>query len=437
MAEEAHVRKLRILAAVAVLPVVTVACGGGEVVEDGSQDAGEETTEEEAADEPADDADAAETIPIGSLHPLTGALADDGTSMDAAVEMAIEDINQAGGIGSLDGAQLELVSADSQGDPEIGQTETQRMIDEGVVSIIGAFQSAVSVNVATLAERSQVPFVIDVAVDDAIINEESRYTFRIQPNATAMGQFGAQNLAAIAEASGETVERVAYLHEETAFGTSVYEAFAAEAESLGMEVVEEISYNAFEVSDLTTELSQVGAADADVLAATGYYPDGVLTAREAMAVAPDVDSVFGVAHGAFDIAQFPEDAPDGAEYYFDSNYRFDATNEEVQDIRARYEERTGNDMRTAAVLSYQATLLIADALERAASAEPQDVRDALSESSLDPLLAYPGQIEFDETGENVNAVPIVMQVQEGSVLQVHPDQFREADPVFPRVPWAE
>lgn len=428
----------RILAALLALPLLTAACGGAEVVDEGADDDGADATEEAATDEPADAADPeAETISIGALHPLSGSLADDGTSMNAAVEMAIEDINEAGGIASLDGAQLELESADSQGDPEIGQTETQRMIDEGVVAVIGAFQSAVAVNVATLAERNQVPFVIDVAVDDAIINEDSRYTFRIQPNATSMGVLGAQNLAAIAEAGGETVETVAYMHEETAFGTSVYDAFAGEAESLGMEVVEEISYNAFEVSDLTTELSQVGASGADVLAATGYYPDGVLTAREAMAVAPDVGSVFGVAHGAFDIAQFPEDVPEGSEYYFDSNYRFDATDEEVQDIRSRYQERTGNDMRTAAVLSYQATLLIADALERAESSDTEALRDALSDSSLDSLMAYPGPIEFDETGENVNAVPIVMQVQDGSVVQVHPDEFAEADPAFPQVPWEE
>src|SRR5690606_13082802 len=286
-----------------------------------------------------------------------------------------------------------------------------------------AFQSAVAINVATLAERSQIPFVIDVAVDDAIITDESRYTFRLQPNATAMGQLGAQNLAAIVEGSGETVEQIAYMHEESGFGTSVYQAFAAEAETLGMEIVETITYNAFEVSDLTTELSRVAASDADVLAVTGYFPDGVLLAREAMAVGPDVMAVYGIAHGAFDLAQFPEDVPNGSEYYFDSNYRYDATDESVQAIRDAYAERTGSDMRTAAMLSYQALILIADALERAGSADPQDLRDALSESSLDPLLAYEGPIEFDETGENVNAAPIVMQVQDGAVVQVHPESF--------------
>ena len=425
--------KLKVLIGpLALVMMAAAACDSAEVVDEGEE--GGEATEEQ--DTPAPEADA-ETILIGSLHPLTGALANDGSAMDQAVQMAIDDVNEAGGIESLGGAQLDLISADSQGDPEIGQTETQRMIDEGAVAIIGAFQSAVAINVATLAERNQIPFVIDVAVDDAIITEDSQYTFRLQPNATAMGQLGARNLAAIAEASGETVERIAYLHEESGFGTSVQSSFTAEAEQLGMEVVETITYNAFEVSDLTTELSRVAAADADVLAVTGYFPDGVILAREAMAVQPDIKAVYGVAHGAFDLAQFPADVPDGSEFYFDSNYRYDATDPAVEEIRTAYQEEAGSDMRTAAVFSYQAVLLIADALERAGSAEPQALRDAISESSLDPLLAYAGPIEFDETGENVNAAPIVMQVQDGNVAQVYPDEFAEADPVFPAVPWQE
>ncbi|HEX6234046.1 MAG TPA: ABC transporter substrate-binding protein [Jiangellaceae bacterium] len=425
--------KLKVLIGpLALVMMAAAACDSAEVVDEGEE--GGDAAEEQ--DTPAPEADA-ETILIGSLHPLTGALANDGSAMDQAVQMAIDDINEAGGIESLGGAQLELISADSQGDPEVGQTETQRMIDDGAVAIIGAFQSAVAINVATLAERNQIPFVIDVAVDDAIITDDSQYTFRLQPNATAMGQLGARNLAAIAEASGETVERIAYLHEESGFGTSVQSSFTAEAEQLGMEVVETITYNAFEVSDLTTELSRVAAADADVLAVTGYFPDGVILAREAMAVQPEVKAVYGVAHGAFDLAQFPADVPDGSAFYFDSNYRYDATDSAVEEIRTAYEEETGNDMRTAAVFSYQAVLLIADALERAGSAEPQALRDAISESSLDPLLAYAGPIEFDETGENVNAAPIVMQVQDGNVVQVYPDEFAEAEPAFPAVPWEE
>lgn len=80
--------------------------------------------------------------------------------------------------------------------------------------------------------------------------------------------------------------------------------------------------------------------------------------------------------------------------------------------------------------------MIADALERAGSSDPTDVRDALSETSFaDPLLAFAGPIEFDETGENINAIPIVMQVQDGVPLQVWPEEFAETELVFPRLPW--
>jgi branched-chain amino acid transport system substrate-binding protein len=380
----------------------------------------------------------AEEILIGSIHPLTGGLALDGNQMDNAAQMAVEHINAAGGIESLGGAQLRLLSADSQGDPAVGQTEAQRMIDEGAVALIGTFQSAVTVNVATLAERSQVPLVIDVAVADEIIQEGSQYTFRIQPNSSAMGINAAQYLAEFIEQSGEDLSTIAYLHQDDAFGNSVLAAFAAEAETLGLEIVEDIPYNAFEVSDLTTEMARVDASGADILINTGYYNDGVLVAESALATQPGVRVVMGVAQAAFDEPQFPVAVPDGSEYLLGSNYHPDATKPRVGELRAEFEETYGEAMRTSAVFSYQAIELIADALERAGSSDRTALRDALSETSFaDPLLAFAGPIEFDETGENVNAIPIVMQVQGGAPLQVWPEEFAEAELVFPRVPWEE
>lgn len=377
-------------------------------------------------------------IIIGSIHPLTGGLALDGNQMDNAIELAVEHINDAGGIESLGGAQLSVLSADSQGDPAVGQTEAQRMIDEGAVAIVGAFQSAVTINIATLAERSQVPLVIDVAVADEIIQEGSQYTFRIQPNGSAMGVNAAQYLAAFIEQSGEDLSTIAYLHQDDAFGNSVFEAFAAEAETLGLEIVERIPYNAFEISNLTTEMARVDASGADILINTGYYNDGVLVARDALAVQPGIQVLMGVAQAAFDEPQFPVDVPDGSELVLGTNYHPDATNPRVVELRDEFQERYGEEMRSGAMFSYQAVELIADALERAGSSDRTAVRDALSETSFaDPLLAFAGPIEFDETGENVNAIPIVMQVHDGAPLQVWPEEFAETELVFPALPWEE
>jgi branched-chain amino acid transport system substrate-binding protein len=433
-------RGVRVLAVLGAL-LITAACGGGGGDEDVSRPApggGQATAGATGGEEGGDGAAGGESILIGSLHPLTGALALDGTQMDQAAQLAVQRINDEGGIACLDGAQLEVTSADTRGEPEVGQSEAQRMIDEGAVALIGAFQSAVTTNIATTAERAQVPLVIDVAVDDAILDQGGTFTFRIQPNATAMGTYGAQYLASVAEAAGTPVETVAYLHEETNFGTSVFNAFQQEASRLGIEVVEEISYNAFSVTDLTTELTRVAASGADVLAVTGYYNDGLLIARNATAVRPDIVAIYGVAQGAYDLPQFPTDAPEASDRLFDSNYHFDATNPRTEEVRAAFQEETGEEMRTAAVLSYQAIEVIADALERACEADPAALRDAIAETSLaDPLLAFAGPIEFDETGENVNGTPVVMQVQDGSIVQVYPEELAEAEPVFPGVPWAQ
>ncbi len=122
-------------------------------------------TEEPAPPEPTEVVVEEGPIQIGGIHPLTGGLAADGIQMDNAIQMAIAEINGEGGV--LGGQQLAYLSSDSTGAAEVGQTEAERLIGEGAVSIICCFQSAVTSNVAAIAERDGVPLVIDVAVSDA------------------------------------------------------------------------------------------------------------------------------------------------------------------------------------------------------------------------------------------------------------------------------
>lgn len=394
---------------------VAAACGGG-----GSSQGG------------------AETVKIGALHPLTGPLAVDGKRMDQAVKMAVKDINEAGGIESMDGAKLEVVSGDTKAEPETASSEAQRMTGDGAVALVGPYTSATAATVARASERAQVPFVIDVATADSLLEQDYKYTFRVQPGSTSMGEMGAKYLKDIAESNDTPVKTVAYIHENSEFGTGVFEAFKKEAEKQGIEVSKEISYDAFNVSDLTSELTQAKAAKPDVIAATGYYNDGLLFAKAAADVKPDVDAVYGVANGAFDLDTFPEDAGANGNSYLSSNYHFDATSDRVKELRGKFEEQTGERMRTAAVFSYQAVEVIADALERAESSEPQELRDAIAETSLETeLFPFDGPIEFDDKGQNVNAQPIVMQVRDKEVVQVFPEDFAQEEPQFPATPWSK
>lgn len=373
-------------------------------------------------------------IKIGSLHPLSGASAADGQQMENGAQLAAEAINEAGGIASLGGARLEIVSADTQGAPDVGQSEAQRLIQEGAVALIGTYQSAVTATVATVAERNQVPLVIDIATADELLEQGYRYTFRIQPNATTMGTQGARYLQQVSEAAGAPARQVAYLHEQSAFGTTVKDAFVAEAQALGMTVDPIIGYDAASVADLTTQVTAVKASGADVLAVTGYYRDGVLVSQAVATVAPELNAVFGVANGAFDLPQFVTDAGQAGQGYFDSNYHFDATKPETQALIERYEERFNDPMRTGAVLAYEAVRVIADSLERSADADPVVLRDAIAQTELKSLMAGDGPIVFTEAGENENAAPLLMQVQGDAVKQVFPAEVAVAEPIYPAPP---
>lgn len=416
-------RKPWIAAWAAALPLALAACGGS--APPGATDEG---------DGGSGGGGSVETVSIGSLHPLSGALAADGQQMDNGAKLAVEAINDAGGIESLGGAELELMSADTQGAPEVGQSEAQRLIQDGAIALVGTYQSAVSQNVAAVAERNQVPFVIDVSSADEILQQGYSYTFRLQPSAAVLAERGAEYLAEVSEAAGDPVQKVAILHEQGPFGTAITNTFTETAEGLGMEVGPVVSYDAANVSDFTTQITAVRESGADVLMVAGYYRDGVLVAQAVDTVQPGLDAVWGVANGAFDTPQFPGEVGEAGEGFFDANYRLDMTNEETQALAELYQERFGDEIRTAAVLAYDAVRVIADGLERAGEADPQALRDAIAETDLESLIAQDGPIAFDEAGENENAAPILMQVIDGAVVQTYPGEYAESEPVYPATP---
>lgn len=379
----------------------------------------------------ATETEAVEEIVIGSLHPESGANAADGQQMDNGAQLAVDAINEAGGIESLGGAKLTLATADTQGKPEVGQTEATRLIQEGAVALIGTFQSATSSNVAAVAERNKVPFVMDVSSLDEILDQGYTYSFRLQPNATAMGEQGASALVELGEAAGTPVEKVAFLYEQGNFGQATLKSFQARAEEEGLTVDPVISYDATSVSDMTTQIQQVAASGADVLAVAGYYRDSLLVSQAVETIKPELDAVFGVANGAYDQPQFTTDAPNGGENYFDANYHWDVTNPDAVALSEQYEAEFGEVIRTSAVLAYDAVQVIAGALEESGSVDTTELRDAIAETSYEPLVVSNGPVSFDEDGENENAAIVVMQVQGGAIKQVFPDDRAESPAVYP------
>ena len=124
--------------------------------------------------------DAAKTIKVGALYPLTGP--DAGWAGDPYIkshQMAIDEINAAGGIACMDGAKLELVKGDTQGKAEAASSEMERLVTkEGVVAVMGSVLSGEHIPASEVAEKYEVPYIIPNALDGTITDHGLKYVFQ-------------------------------------------------------------------------------------------------------------------------------------------------------------------------------------------------------------------------------------------------------------------
>ena len=128
----------------------------------------------------------AKEVKLGYILPVTGPLAFEAQLSLNGLQLAVDEINAAGGIKSLGGAKLTLLPGDTQQKVELGNSEAARLIDQGVTAIIGPFSSLVAFSVRQVTEKNKTPFMLLAAVADNLTEGGLRYTFRMQPNGKAM-----------------------------------------------------------------------------------------------------------------------------------------------------------------------------------------------------------------------------------------------------------
>jgi len=370
-------------------------------------------------------------ILIGHIHPLSGALGFDGQELKKGMMLAVKEINDAGGIKSMGGAKLKLLDADSEGKPELAVSAVERFNREGVVAVMGAYQSAVTLVAAQQAEKLQVPFVVTVAVADEVTARGFKYTFRVQPSAEQMASQTVKYVSEIAKATGQTVKTIAYLHDDTAFGASLSGHVKKYAPNYGMEVIADVPYSP-RAADVATEVGKIKAAGADVVMDTGYFGDGVRVLKTMRDVKLKSKGIIGCGNGAFSHPKFVEELGTLTEYVMDGNYCANPKSPFTKKAFANYKAAYGAGMGPSTVFSYQPVYVLADALERAKSANRDAVREALSKTDLKDHILPQGPIVFGPDGQNKNAQAAMMQILGGKIVSVWPEAYAEAKYVFPQ-----
>jgi branched-chain amino acid transport system substrate-binding protein len=378
----------------------------------------------------------AREIKVGHIHPLTGPVAVDGVSMKNGIVLAVEQINAAGGIKALGGAKLRLLSADSEGKPQTAAAEAERLIRDGVVAIIGSWLSSNTLVTTPIAERNQIPHLIELSIVDQILARGFKYSFRITYGSGKAVQKNVEYIKEISRAAGREIKTAVYLHEDSAYGTSLADEWEKVGPKNGIQLLGRLAYSS-KTADLTSEVARAKALNPDVLISSGYRPDSILLARTLAELKANFLAVFGCQSAGFYHPTFHEAVGKPAEYLFDTNQGISRRSPQGQKLQRDFRGRFNEDIALGAAYSYTAALVLRDALERAGTTEGPKLRDAIAATNLKDHPLPQAEIRFDDTGQNVNAAPVGYQWHGKDIKIVWPTDQAEVKPIFPVPSWEQ
>ncbi len=368
------------------------------------------------------------TVKIGLVHPVTGALGEGGGRCRLGGQAAIADINAAGGIRSMGGARLDALLGDAQGRPEVAASLVEQMAEQGAAAFTGAYSSGLGLAATQAAARTGIPFSIDSGIADSLTGRGLANVFRFFPANATFTNDAMTALEAINKAAGSPAKTATLVHEDSEFGTSTAKLLAAKLPPIGIEV-KSIIPHATPTRDFTNVALRIKSEKPDLVMMTNYPGEYTLLARTLVQQRVELAGLYSVSGGGFNL-KFAKEQPQVAEGMMDFNHWYNPKDPRAPAFRKRIED-AGGVFSWEVLFGYFAIRLLADAMERAGSADKEKLTAALASSTFsDHFMPY-GPTKF-EGGQNQGAHASAQQIQRGDVAVIWPDRFADAKPAFPR-----
>ncbi len=374
---------------------------------------------------------AAAPVKVGLLHPVTGAVSYSGTQSRAGAMMAVEDINAAGGIKSLGGAPLEPVLADAQSKADIGAAEVEKLNEGGVAAIVGGYASFICLATTQAAARHGLPYIVDVGVADQIVQRGLTNTFRCAPGFGVITRRAVSGLDTLNTAAGKLVKTAMIVHENSLFGTGTANLLSKELPGIGIEVIE-VAKHPTPTRDFNNIVLRMKAENPDLVIPANYYDEYVLLARTMLQQKVSPKAIYSVLGGAASQYRFVKEFPEAAAYIMDCNHWYNPKRPAALELKKKTEAK-GLFYTYEVFLNYEAVMLLADALERAASTDRAKIIEALAASTWEGHFMPYGPTKF-VNGQNEGAQPVNLQVLDNDIKVVLPPAFANAKAVFPMPP---
>jgi branched-chain amino acid transport system substrate-binding protein len=393
------------------------------------------------------------TIKIGALWPLSGPSSREGQEAKAALEVAKDIINQrtdlkgiplaeSEGLPNLSGAMIELVWADSQGKPEVGRAETERLITvEKVVAMIGSYQSAVVLAATPVSERYGIPFLVADATNAEICKKGFKTVFRTTPINPAYVRDTQAMIDDFQKKSNTNYKRIAFSHDPSFQGVDYARDGKEAAERSGYSVVGDVTTQD-PATDVTPDVLKLKSMQPDILILHHYSANAILLQKAFGKYKLDVKAMIAYSN-SYNLSEFLSGAGKEADYLFTPGTfppRLIGTQARIQQVNEMFKRKSGLErMSDVAARDIQALLVLAEAINRAKSTESSAIVKALSETNLrqDQIIMPWKGVKFDATGENTLATIVMQQIIKGQYEIVWPENMATAKPIWPAPKWEE
>lgn len=342
----------------------------------------------------------AKILNIGGVAPLTGGSATFGASTRNGVALAFKAVNDAGGI-DIGGTKylLNLIFEDDQGSPEVAANAYRKLIDQDeVVAIIGSVMSKCTLAGAPIAQEAGVPMISPTSTN-VTVTQTGDYIFR----ACFIDPFQGAVVASFSYNDLKAKTAAVIFDNANDYTKGLAEVFKPSFEKLGGKVV---AYESFTGEDQTTDfsaqLTNIKAANPEVIFLAAYYAAAALEAKQARALGITVPFVGADGWDSAELTKLAGEAIEGG--YFCNHYSPEDPSPINQSYLKKYTERFGQTPDALATLAYDAALILIDSIQRAGSTDGAAIRDAMAATNLQVVS---GQITFDENRNPIKSAAII------------------------------
>lgn len=380
----------------------------------------------------------AQDIRLGALYPFSGGLALLGDESYRGFELAVEKRNAEGG---LQGKKIAIFKADAVDAAQAVGAARKLTSVENVQAIFGSYASSISFAATQVSELAGVPYFELGAVSDPITERGYKYVFRSNPTAKA---FADRTVDVINEiiAPGLKVKsqdlRIAIIHEDALYGTTVAKYQTEAAKKAGLNIVETLPYSAKAV-DLSSLILRLKGAKVDVVLQTSYQNDTVLFFRQIKEAGFAPKAVIGAGGGYSLQETINAVGPDNMHGVFNIDFTQYLTNEAgapgIKAFVEAYKKKYGSEPRSGhSLANFSGANIFFDAIHRAGSLDKDKIRAAVLATDV-PVGTTPTGwgAKFDQNGQNTRGMASVMQWLDGKLMTVYPKGAAVATPVIGKV----